>query len=291
MKKIRFIKSSGTFIEKEIKNYFEQPLQQFIEMFLPEDEEYVEVDEKEDADICFYSIQLEDEDLLRKNEKNVFFSIENFSGWSHYKHMQKFGKYGCKKTDIYISNDESEIKYVGNMKVIPTVLCRINYFNKIERTKILKQEIPFSKKMFLLITSRNMHNTNKMDLIEKLKKYGIVHHISMYDSIIKNKSCYHSSELINVYNKYKFVMSFENTHSPGYITEKIFNVFLAKSIPIYDGAPNIDKYINKSSYIQYDKQIENKISIVNNEKMYNAIVEKNKINEEYKNIKIDYSLK
>ena len=53
-------------------------MQQFIEMFLPEDEEYVEVDEKEDADICFYSIQLEDEDLLRKNEKNVFFSIENF---------------------------------------------------------------------------------------------------------------------------------------------------------------------------------------------------------------------
>ena len=174
------------------------------------------------------------------------------------------------------------------MKVIPTVLCRINYFNKIEKTKILEQEIPFSKKMFLLITSRNMHNTNKMDLIEKLKKYGIVHHISMYDSIIKNKSCYHSSELINVYNKYKFVMSFENTHSPGYITEKIFNVFLAKSIPIYDGAPNIDKYINKSSYIQYDKQIVNKISIVNNEKMYNAIVEKNKINEEYKNIKIEY---
>ena len=48
-------------------------------------------------------------------------------------------------------------------------------------------------------------------------------------------------------------MFIENSHNEGpYITEKIFNVFLSQSIPIYDGEPKINEYINKKSYIKLD---------------------------------------
>ena len=284
MKKIRFIKSSSMFVEKEITEYFHQPYEQFIKMFLPEGE-YELVEENESADICFYSVQLEDENILRSNELNIFLSIENFSHWGHYKHMNKFGRYGCKSTNIYISNDESEIKYVRNMKIIPVILCRINYFNNM--IPILTNNIPFENKKFLLITSKNWHNKNKIDLIKKLEKHGKIDHIAMYPQL-NNKTCYHGSELIHIYNQYKFVMAFENSHSDGYITEKIFNVFLSKSIPIYDGAPDINKYINPKSYIKYDENIEKKITILNNENVYNKVINEEIINSNYKNLKLEY---
>jgi hypothetical protein len=103
-------------------------------------------------------------------------------------------------------------------------------------------------------------------------------------------SCYNSPELLELYNQYKFIITFENSHSNGYITEKIFNVFLAKSIPIYDGAPDICEFINKNSLIKFDENILKKIIYIqNNELVYNSMIETIKINEKYKNIKTDYN--
>jgi hypothetical protein len=52
---------------------------------------------------------------------------------------------------------------------------------------------------------------------------------------------------------YKFVIAFENSSYPGYITEKILEPFLTNSIPIYWGDPkvfkdfNIDAFLNVSA--------------------------------------------
>ena len=96
--------------------------------------------------------------------------------------------------------------------------------------------------------------------------------ISDYD-ILKNKSCYNSKELLTIYNKYKFVICFENSKTNGYVTEKIFNAFLAGAVPIYDGAPNIDEYVLKNSYIPYNDDTLNKMLYLSkNENMYNAVI-------------------
>jgi hypothetical protein len=70
----------------------------------------------------------------------------------------------------------------------------------------------------------------------------------------------------------------ENTHQEGYITEKIFNVFQAGAIPIYDGAPDVNNFINPESFLSYDledlhEQIDN---LKDNEKEYNKIVNSSK---------------
>lgn len=49
--------------------------------------------------------------------------------------------------------------------------------------------------------------------------------------------------------KYQFALCFENTIYPGYVTEKIYDCFLARCIPIYYGAHNIDEYVPANTFI------------------------------------------
>ena len=49
--------------------------------------------------------------------------------------------------------------------------------------------------------------------------------------------------------EYKYVICLENAIFPGYITEKIFDCFFAGSVPVYLGAPDIDIYIPKNTFI------------------------------------------
>lgn len=292
MKKIRFIKSSGTLVEKKLTQYVDQPEDQFIEMYLPDGESYQVVDENEKADICFFSVQLEDESLLRDDELNVFFSIENFEHWGplrkHYQHYNKFGAYGTKKKDIYISSNHSKPEITPDYKILPNIYCRINHYNKVKDYWKSKLNVPFSEKKFVLITSRNILNENKLVLHQLLQGIGEVDYITEYKHL-NNASCYHSEELLKVYSQYKFVVSFENSHTKGYITEKIFNALLAQTIPIYDGAPDIDEFINKNRFIGCDKNIIKKIKFLkDNEKLYNQIISNEAICEKYIDMKIEY---
>lgn len=52
-------------------------------------------------------------------------------------------------------------------------------------------------------------------------------------------------------SRYRFAICFENEISPGFITEKIFDCFLAGTIPIYYGAPNVTDYIPAGCFIDF----------------------------------------
>ena len=77
--KIRHIASTGTNITDKVNNYFQFTKTQFLQYFFDIDEPIEWVHEDEPADVCVYSIQLNDESMLRDNEVNVFFSIENMN--------------------------------------------------------------------------------------------------------------------------------------------------------------------------------------------------------------------
>jgi hypothetical protein len=48
---------------------------------------------------------------------------------------------------------------------------------------------------------------------------------------------------------YKFSLCFENSRFPGYVSEKIFDCFFARTIPIYLGAPDIKGYVPPNAFI------------------------------------------
>lgn len=54
---------------------------------------------------------------------------------------------------------------------------------------------------------------------------------------------------LDTLSKYRFCLCFENMAMDGYITEKIIDCFYAGTIPLYLGAPDIDKYIPENCYI------------------------------------------
>ena len=50
----------------------------------------------------------------------------------------------------------------------------------------------------------------------------------------------------------KFSLAYENISYPDYVSEKIFDVMAAGSVPIYAGAPNITDYVPKACFINYN---------------------------------------
>jgi hypothetical protein len=79
----------------------------------------------------------------------------------------------------------------------------------------------------------------------------------------------------------------ENSLANGYITEKIFNSFFARSIPIYNGCEEIANFINKDSFINANNIDElhllgDEIStLASNEYLYNKKLGANKISNEF----------
>jgi Glycosyltransferase family 10 (fucosyltransferase) C-term len=50
-------------------------------------------------------------------------------------------------------------------------------------------------------------------------------------------------DALKLYRHYDFVLAFENDQCPWYVTEKLFNAFLAGVIPVYLGAANINQFL------------------------------------------------
>ena len=48
---------------------------------------------------------------------------------------------------------------------------------------------------------------------------------------------------------YRFALVYENSRFPGYISEKLFDCFFARCIPVYSGAPDVAQYVPPSTFI------------------------------------------
>ena len=200
--------------------------------------DYIIVSENEKSDITFWDIQTPNNSRMKSNEINILLSLENMAEHKEYHHYRKYNYYDNDKIKIYYYNHISKINYINNTLSIPTIYFFIDFYKK--NKNLIKPNVftKFVNKRFCLVIRKNP-DTYSRKIIEKLEYIGLVDNISLYDDVILNKSCYHSMELLNIFNKYKFILCFENSFSDGYITEKIFNCFYSDSIPLYKGAPDI----------------------------------------------------
>lgn len=58
---------------------------------------------------------------------------------------------------------------------------------------------------------------------------------------------------IDFYKDYKFALTYENSSSPGYTTEKLFHAKVAGAVPIYWGDPFIDRDFEAKGYINANR--------------------------------------
>jgi len=261
-----------------------QSEKQFIDYFLTNYYNYIVVNDNEKSDITVWDIYLADNSKLRDDEINILICVENIPHWNLdiYKHYKNYGEYNDNKMKIYLYNHINKLVKTDKYISIPLIYNYINYY--IYNNSILQPSIytNFQDKKFCLMINKSNLNTEINNITEKLKLIGNIDNISQYSEII-NKSCYHSVELLNIFNKYKFIICFENSYADGYITEKIFNCFFARTIPIYKGSDKINEYINKKSFI--DARDDNFINTVKNinddENLYNRYINSSKISKNY----------
>jgi hypothetical protein len=176
--------------------------------------------------------------------------------WNQYPHYSKYGDYNNPLIDIFIYNHKSSIEYLAvqpdkHKIMIPTILFRMNYFiTNYERLKISTQisKQPQERKFCLMVNKSGL-NSKVGQFQEKMNAIAPTDHISLYDKEIGESSCYNPPELLNIFNQYRFIICFENSYDPGYITEKIFNCLLADTVPIYSGSSVIHDFINPDCFI------------------------------------------
>lgn len=85
----------------------------------------------------------------------------------------------------------------------------------------------------------------------------------------KNYSTYkgETDNKLRTLSDYKYCICYENQKNvKGYITEKIFDCFFSRVVPVYWGAENIDKYIPSECYI--DRR-----NFRSNEELYNFMID------------------
>jgi hypothetical protein len=68
--------------------------------------------------------------------------------------------------------------------------------------------------------------------------------LSVYKGVINNKA--------EILKNVKYAFCLENVVENSYITEKIFDCFIAGCIPIYQGPANISQHIPKNTYIDFE---------------------------------------
>lgn len=102
----------------------------------------------------------------------------------------------------------------------------------------------------------NQHQCKVMILLHSIKnihRFDLKRFLYLLDFMfnIKKIKNYKSTTLYpsKVLNSYKFAICYENSITPGYVSEKIFNCFNARCVPIYWGAPDIEQYIPKGTFI------------------------------------------
>lgn len=161
---------------------------------------------------------------------NKIYLTSQIDGYDYFHMPQIFNQ----PLDFYFNNKRSKFLILMNSNKKPHSFKNELYS---ERLKALRY---FSK-------------NNEIDLYGDLWNRHIFFPYTFYKKYIKRVYKGYVEDKITIMSQYKFAICFENEISSGWITEKIFDCFLAGTIPIYYGAPNITDYIPADCFIDFRK--------------------------------------
>jgi GR25 family glycosyltransferase involved in LPS biosynthesis/glycosyltransferase involved in cell wall biosynthesis len=218
------------------------------------------VNPNENSDILFYSDLNETNYQNYNSKRKIFYSGEPF-GISQ-------------DADFNITFD----KTTKNNYRIPLWLLYTNQylFEECERRKNGIINVPKRNKFCSFISNGEDKTTYRREIVEKLSAYKQVDCGGKYLNNIgynvpRGINC---SGKIDHNNNYKFAIAFENENYPGYVSEKICDIYKSNCIPIYwgneavmdDFNPNTFIYANK--FENFDKLVEYIIQVDNDNELY-----------------------
>lgn len=228
---------------------------------------------------------------IKQNKLNIMLCVENCNYHTHYMHYNKYGNYSNDLINIYLYNHIDKIELTNNYIAIPIIYLQMNYLKKFYNAICPSIYTEYQNKKFCLIATNtiNLHENNghKRNIINVLSQIGKCDTLNTHKRHIRDKSCYHDAELLNIFNQYKFVFVCENSTNNGYITEKIFNCYFARTIPIYFGSKKINNYFNSNTFVNMNEyEIDNNINLIksiNTKEIFESYINSNIINDLYSN--------
>jgi GR25 family glycosyltransferase involved in LPS biosynthesis len=219
------------------------------------------INPNEHPDVLFYSIFGNNHTIYNANRK-VFFSGEPYSQRDD--------------ADFNISFDPNSYK---NTRV-PLWIC---YFDNILIKESLKKinkkfKIPEKSKFCSFLASGPGLENNRKTFVDKLSIYKEVDCGGRYLNNIGGEvpRGHNGSGKIAHNMSYKFAMAFESKSYPGYVTEKICDIYKSNTVPIYWGTPDIIKdfnpttFINANDYENFDELIKYIKKVNKNDNLYES---------------------
>lgn len=209
--------------------------------------------------------------ILKNRKKNILFIIEPpvVNPFSYMKMLHNFF------IKIYTWNDN----FVDNKKYFKMNIPKTDEGMKTKR-------IPFREKKFLVLMNANWVAFLPFNLLsfstkelysQRIKavkffndnfpldfslygrgwnnaaRFSIRQRLFGYNFFSSYKGGFSSQDKYKILSQFKFALCFENCESAGYISEKIIDFFKARCVPVYLGAPNIEKFIDQKCFIDFRK--------------------------------------
>lgn len=184
------------------------------------------------------------------NPLKVFMSLESEAYYPYIVGIKESGKIDV-TVDYRIWSDAASASGTAD---VPAVYLQ-NPTN--EATKIdfrAPPVLPKRKDVYLAVfisncESRSGRERYLTELMENMPvhSYGGCHHNKDEPAFDGSVSKWDRKRMIG--QQYHFVFAAENSEAPSYVTEKVYDSFAAGAVPVYFGAPNIDKFIPDPSAI------------------------------------------
>lgn len=145
-------------------------------------------------------------------------------------------------------------------------------YEKDNTRKIIETNYTKNKLLSIIISNRPdvKQYENRQNLVKKLLEsdldfdmYGLGWDIkdSRYKGYLYNK--------IDGLKNYKYSICLENSNEDGYITEKLIDSILCRTVPLYNGAPDIKKYYKSVETLDFNFDVIEQIrNIITSDKKY-----------------------
>jgi len=199
---------------------------------------------------------------------------------------------------VYTWNDnlvdnKKYFKYVLPKKTKKIVTKKIQFKDKKLLTLMNSNLMPFLPFELLSLSTKELY-TERIKAIDFFDKYypsdfclygkgwnrkrrfSLKQRVFGFKKYKTYKGEFPQKDKYKILSGFKFCLCFENSITPGYISEKIFDCFKARTVPIYFGAPNISDHINSKCFVDLRK-FKNYQALTNflknmDEKTYNTLI-------------------
>ena len=140
--------------------------------------------------------------------------------------------------------------------------------------KLTKENLKDKKGFCNFIYSHDRDDYKRKKIFEVLNNYKRVDSLGTYLNNMEDGLHVSMENKLQYQEKYKFTIAFDSVDLDGFVTEKIADSFIARTIPIYLGDPSIcdiynkKAFINCSEYSNLEEVLQRVIYLDQNDKEY-----------------------